>query len=222
VADAVLTLARDARALGARSVLCLGAHCDDIEVGCAGTLLKLFRGGGVEMVTWVVLTSTPERAAEARASARTLLRGVRNTRIVVADFRDGFLPYEGGAVKQRFEALKPTVAPDLIFTPSRDDRHQDHRLVAELTWNTFRDHRILEYEIPKWDGDFGSPNVFVPLDRTLADRKVRHLMRAFPSQRGRHWYTEDVFRAVLRLRGMEANARSGYAEAFTGRKLVLL
>ena len=218
----MLTLGRDGGVLGARSVLCLGAHCDDIEVGCAGTLLKLLREGEVASVTWVVLTATPERAAEARASARTLLRGVPRTHVVVAEFRDGFLPYDGGAVKEFFEALKPTVAPDLIFTPSREDRHQDHRLVAELTWNTFRDHCILEYEIPKWDGDFGSPNVFVPLARALAGRKVRHLLRAFPSQRGRHWYTEDVFRAVLRLRGMEANAPSGLAEAFYGRKLALV
>lgn len=204
-----------------RSVLCLGAHCDDIEVGCAGTVLQLLRGKTVESVTWVVLASDARRAAEARASARSLLRGVATTRIEIADFRDGFLPYDGGAVKDFFEALKPTVAPDLVFTHYRDDRHQDHRLVSELTWNTFRDHTILEYEIPKWDGDFGSPNVFVPLDRALVARKVRHLLRAFPSQRGRTWYTEDLFRAVLRLRGMESNAPSGFAEGFYGRKLVL-
>ena len=140
---------------------------------------------------------------------------------VLAAFRDGFLPFVGAEVKDFFEALKRTTAPDLVFTHHRDDRHQDHRIVSELTWNTFRDHAILEYEIPKWDGDFGTPNVFVPLDRATAARKIRHLLRAFPSQRGRRWYTEDVFRAVLRLRGMECNAPTGFAEAFYGRKLLL-
>ena len=204
-----------------RSVLCLGAHCDDIEVGCAGTMLQLLRAQTVESVTWIVLTSDPRRAAEARASARSLLRGVPSVRIEIAAFRDGFLPYDGAAVKEFFEALKPAVDPDVVFTHYRDDRHQDHRLVSELTWNTFRDHAILEYEIPKWDGDFGTPNVFVPLDRAVADRKVRHLLRAFPSQRRRKWFTEDLFRAVLRIRGMESNAPSGFAEGFYGRKLVL-
>lgn len=218
----MLTLWNDRSAAPVKHLLCLGAHCDDIEVGCGGTVLKLVRGGTLESVTWVVLTSNARRAAEARASARKLLRGVPATAIVIKDFRDGFLPYAGGAVKDFFEELKPAVAPDLIFTPHRDDRHQDHRLVAELTWNTFRDHCILEYEIPKYDGDFGTPNVFVPLDRVLTRRKVEHLMRAFPSQRGRRWYSEDLFRAVLRLRGMESNAPAGFAEAFYGRKLVLI
>ena len=205
----------------ARHVLCLGAHCDDIEVGCAGTLMTLLRRGGVRSVTWVVLASDPRRAAEARRSAAALLRGVRATRVEIQAFPDGFLPYSGGDVKRFFETLKRTTKPDLVFTHYRDDRHQDHRLVSELTWNTFRDHAVLEYEIPKYDGDFGSPNVFVPLDRATTTRKVRHLLRAFPSQHGRRWFTEDLFRAVLRLRGMECNARSGFAEAFYGRKVVL-
>lgn len=205
----------------ARRVLCVGAHCDDIEVGCAGTLLTLLRRGNVREVTWVVLTSDARRAAEARKSAAALLRGVRTTRVEIQAFPDGFLPYVGGDVKRCFEKLKRETSPDLVFTHYRDDRHQDHRLVSELTWNTFRDHAILEYEIPKYDGDFGSPNVFVALDRATTARKVRHLLRAFPSQRGRRWFTEDLFRAALRLRGMECNAPSGFAEAFYGRKLVL-
>jgi LmbE family N-acetylglucosaminyl deacetylase len=212
----MLTWASDAR-----HILCLGAHCDDIEVGCAGTLLTLLRRGRVRSVTWVVLTSDARRAAEARKSAAALLGGVRATRVEIQAFPDGFLPYVGGDVKRFFEELKRKTKPDLVFTHYRDDRHQDHRLVSELTWNTFRDHAILEYEIPKYDGDFGTPNVFVPLDRATTTRKVRHLVRAFPSQRGRRWFTEDLFRAALRLRGMECNARSGFAEAFYGRKVVL-
>jgi LmbE family N-acetylglucosaminyl deacetylase len=204
-----------------RRVLCLGAHCDDIELGCAGTLMKLVQSGKVASVAWVVLSSDGRRTAEAQASARVLLRGVRDTKVLIQTFPDGFLPYVGGDVKTFFEQLKHSVAPDLVFTHYREDRHQDHRLVSELTWNTFRDHWILEYEVPKYDGDFGAPNVFVPLDRTLCRRKVRHLLRAFSSQRGQRWYTEELFRAVLRLRGMESNAPTGYAEAFYGRKLVL-
>jgi LmbE family N-acetylglucosaminyl deacetylase len=179
------------------------------------------QSGKVASVAWVVLSSDGRRTAEAQASARVLLRGVRDTKVLIQTFPDGFLPYVGGDVKTFFEQLKHSVAPDLVFTHYREDRHQDHRLVSELTWNTFRDHWILEYEVPKYDGDFGAPNVFVPLDRTLCRRKVRHLLRAFSSQRDRRWYTEELFRAVLRLRGMESNAPTGYAEAFYGRKLVL-
>jgi len=204
-----------------RSILCIGAHCDDIEIGCGGTLLRLLDRDDPPAVTWVVLSSNAERRAEGLASANNVLARARQKEIVIGELRDGYLPYLGEAVKDFFEALKPRVSPDLIFTHYRDDRHQDHRLACELTWNTFRDHAILEYEVPKFDGDFGAPNLFVPLDEDVCDRKIRNVMDHFRSQQDRRWFTPDVFRAVLRLRGMEANAPSGYAEAFYARKLIL-
>jgi LmbE family N-acetylglucosaminyl deacetylase len=202
-------------------VLCLGAHCDDIEVGCGGTLFTLLEHRPAPAVTWIVFASDARRRREALASARRILRDVETKEIVVRDFRDGFLPYAGAAVKDFFEELKHRVAPDLVFTHHREDRHQDHRLISELTWNTFRDHWILEYEIPKFDGDFGTPNVFVHLDRATCRRKVRAVLDGFPSQRGKRWFAEEVLRSVLRLRGLESNAPHGYAEAFYCRKLVL-
>lgn len=202
-------------------VLCLGAHCDDLEIGCAGTVLRLTEEPNPPAITWVVFTSDARREAEALRSAEALLRRASRARIVIHKFRDGFLPYEGAAVKESFEELKHEVAPDLILTHYRHDLHQDHRLISELTWNTFRDHFILEYEIPKYDGDFGVPNVFVPLDASLVRRKVDAILTGFPSQAGKRWFTEETFRAVLRLRGMECNAADDYAEAFHGRKLVV-
>jgi len=203
-------------------VLCLGAHCDDIEIGCGGTMAKLADEHPGLTVTWVVWSSNPTRAEEARASAEAVLAGVKSKEIVINGFPDGFLPYHGAQVKEAFEELKQrSTAPDLIFTHYRADLHQDHRLVSELTWNTFRDHLILEYEIPKFDGDLGSPNVFVHLDRALCRRKIDNLMRSFPSQANHRWFSEETFQAILRLRGMESNAPEGYAEGFYGRKLVL-
>lgn len=202
-------------------VLCLGAHCDDIEIGCGGTVARLVEEHPGLAVTWVVFCSTELRAREARASAETILAGVKTKEIVVNAFRDGFLPYQGGEVKEAFEALKAAPTPDLIFTHYRSDLHQDHRLVSELTWNTFRDHFILEYEIPKFDGDLGAPSVFVPLDDAQVRRKTAHVLRSFPSQAARSWFTEETFRAILRLRGVESNAPGGYAEAFYCRKLIL-
>jgi LmbE family N-acetylglucosaminyl deacetylase len=202
-------------------VLCLGAHCDDLEIGCGGTVMKLAARGGPMQVTWVVFSGTDVRAAEARTAATAMLQGVKQQEIVIKRFRDGFFPSLIGEIKDEFEALKRTVTPDLILTHWRQDLHQDHRTIAELTWNTFRDHLILEYEIPKYDGDLGSPNVFVALDEALVQRKIDTIVRSFPSQVGRQWFTDDVFRAILRLRGMEANAPSRHAEAFYCRKLAL-
>ena len=136
-------------------------------------------------------------------------------------FQDGFMPFVGAEVKAQFEELKQVVSPDVIFTHNRTDAHQDHRLIAELTWNTFRDHMVLEYEIPKYDGDLGQPNVFVPLNRELCEKKVRIVMDTYESQRSKHWFQEDTFFSLMRLRGMECNASGGYAEAFYARKLVL-
>jgi LmbE family N-acetylglucosaminyl deacetylase len=214
-----LTLARDPEA--PLRVLAIGAHADDIEIGCGGTLLRLVAEHTNLSVDWVVLSGLGERAGEATDSAAAFLQGAAETRVTVEQFRDGFFPYLGGAVKEFFEQLKSTVTPDLVFTHRLEDRHQDHRLVAELTWNTFRDHLVLEYEIPKYEGDLGHPNLFVPLEAELCERKVELLRKCFPSQAGRAWFADDTFSALLRLRGVESNAPSRYAEAFHARKLVL-
>lgn len=202
------------------SVLCLGAHSDDIEIGCSGAVLRL-AAGRMSHVTWVVFSSDAQRQREALRSAERLLTGVPKQDIIVRSFRDGFFPYHGAEIKEYFEELKATLSPDVVFTHYRGDLHQDHRTISELTWNTFRDHLILEYEIPKYDGDLGSPNVFVELEEEVADRKVANLLDCFESQRGKRWFSDDLFRGLLRLRGMECNAQSGLAEAFHCRKLVL-
>ena len=204
---------------GPLRILCLGAHSDDIEIGCGGTLLQLLARRRSVAIDWVVFSGDEVRAAEARASARRLASGAR-PRIATLKFRDGFFPTQHVAIKEEFEKLKGR-RPDLVFCPWRGDAHQDHRLLGELAWNTFRDHLILEYEIPKYDGDWGTPNVYVPLGDEAARRKIEHLLRAFPSQTGNAWFSEDTFQAVLRLRGIECNAESGRAEAFYGRKVAI-
>jgi LmbE family N-acetylglucosaminyl deacetylase len=202
-------------------VLCLGAHSDDIEIGCGGTILSLLSGHPSVEVVWVVFSADPRREKEARKSSRQFLRRARRATVVVEAFRNGYFPYVGAEIKDCFERLKREVHPDLIFTHCREDRHQDHRLLWELTWNTFRNHMILEYEIPKYDGDLGSPNVFVPLTRAQGDRKVRYLLSNFVSQRDKHWFAPETFRGLMRLRGMESCSSSGYAEGFYVRKAVL-
>jgi LmbE family N-acetylglucosaminyl deacetylase len=202
-------------------LLALGAHADDIEIGCGGTVLRLVAEHPGLVVDWVVLSGEESRAAEAADSAAAFLEGAGEVSMLAERFHDGFFPYDGAAVKRCFEDLKARVRPDLILSPRLEDRHQDHRLVAELCWNTFRDHLILEYEIPKYEGDLGQPNLFVPLERGVAERKIELLHKHFPSQSGRSWWGDDTFRAILRLRGVESNAPSGLAEAFSARKLVL-
>ncbi len=216
----MLTLGLDSPGRPLKRLLAIGAHADDIEIGCGATILKIVRDHPDLEVGWMVLTASEERLDEARISAERMLADAARHEIVLHSFRDSFLPYEGTAVKERFEALK-SFQPDLVLTHYGQDAHQDHRLVSELTWNTFRDHLILEFEVPKYDGDLGKPNVFVRLDADLVAHKVDHLMQWFPSQRGKRWFTEDLFRSLMRLRGMECNAPSGYAEAFYARKLVL-
>ena len=211
----------DAALRGRPTVLALGSHSDDIELGCGGTLLHLSERYPELNVVWVVLSATPQRAAEARESADEFLGATTSRRVIVEDFRDGFFPYEGGAIKEFFEWLKSQVEPDIVLTHRRADSHQDHRFVCELTWNTFRDNMILEYEIPKYDGELSSPNLYLPISRDVADRKVETILRCFGSQRSRHWFTEDLFMAMLRLRGMEANSPTQLAEAFTCRKLTI-
>ena len=210
------------RGSGPLTVLCLGAHSDDIEIGCAGTLMRLLAECGDVRCHWVVLSggSSDERASEARSSARELL-GRTAAAIEIESFHDAFFPYCGEQVKKCFEELKRKVQPDIVLTHYRDDLHQDHRLVAELTWNTFRDHLILEYEIPKYDGGLGSPNLFVPLGQEEVARKVDLLMTHFGSQRSNQWFCPETFRGLMRIRGVECNAPTGYAEAFYCRKCVV-
>ena len=202
-------------------ILCLGAHSDDIEIGCGGTVLRILEENPDAEVFWVVMGASGQRADEATASAKSFLARARQKEVIVKEFRDGFFPYIGAEIKGFFEELKRRCAPDLILTHCRNDLHQDHRLVSELTWNTFRNHLILEYEILKYDGDLGTPNVFVPLTESLARRKVGILLDSFRSQLKKNWFTEDAFLAILRLRGLECNAPAKYAEAYHARKLVL-
>jgi len=201
-------------------VLCLGAHSDDIEIGCGGTLLHLQNTLPRLRFYWVVFSAAGPRGQEARRAAELFTAGC-DKEIILKDYRDGFLPFSGGEVKDVFEGLKGQVNPDLIFTHWYGDAHQDHRLLAELTWNTFRNHLILEYEIPKYDGDMGRPNCFVHLETPLCERKVDYLFEAFESQRTKRWFDRSTFLGLMRLRGMESNSPSGLAEAFHARKVLM-
>lgn len=205
---------------GPLKILCLGAHSDDIEIGCGGTILRLIQQYPDCQIHWVVFSANGVRKSEAERAAE-LFAGSRLDRVFLKEFQDGFMPFQGTEVKSCFEELKQTITPDLILTHQRRDAHQDHRLLSNLTWNTFRNHFILEYEIPKYDGDLGQPSVFVPLEREICKRKIDYLMDAFESQRSKAWFQESTFQAIMRLRGMEANSPSGCAEAFYCRKLLL-
>ena len=198
-------------------ILLLGAHCDDIEIGCGGTVMQLARRYPKGRFVWVTLGSDAERAAETRAAAARLLENAREREVRVEEFRTSYFPSDVAALKDYFEGLK-AIKPDLILTHFRQDLHQDHRVTNELTWNTFRNHLILEYEIPKFDGDLGVPNVFFSLSRAELKRKCDVLMDCFPSQATRTWFSRDTFEAIARLRGIECNAPEGFAEAFYGRK----
>jgi LmbE family N-acetylglucosaminyl deacetylase len=204
------------------SVLCLGAHSDDIEIGAGGTLLALLARGVRLEICWCVLSGTEERHREAKASAADFLSGVARARVEIMTFKDGFFPEQGEAIKSWFETLKTSVNPDVVLTHHRNDAHQDHREVSRLTWNTFRDHCILEYEVPKWDGDIGQPNVYVPIADAILQRKIELLATHFGTQRSKHWFDAEIFRGLARLRGMECCAPERYAEAFFARKLVML
>jgi LmbE family N-acetylglucosaminyl deacetylase len=202
-------------------LLCLGAHSDDIEIGCGGTLLRLLRERPGSSVTWVVFAAQGPRHEEARQSAATFLEAAADARVELHQFRESYFPYVGAEIKDAFEQLKGRCTPDVVFAHRADDMHQDHRVIAELSWNTFRNNLILQYEIPKYEGDLGTPNVFVPLERSLADRKVELLLRHFPSQAHRTWFHPDTFHGLMTVRGIECNAPERRAEAFYARKLVL-
>ena len=201
----------------AKRILLLGAHSDDIEIGCGGTILKLAKSNPKLEIVWVVFSAEGARRREARASAQLFLKEVSQSKIVLKNFRTSFFPAQGESIKKFFETLKRSFNPDIVFTHYREDRHQDHRLLSDLAWNTFRDHFIAEYEIPKYDGDLGIPNLFVPLDEAICRRKAQHLCRIFGTQKSRHWFSEDTFLALMRLRGVECASR--YAEAFHCRKM---
>lgn len=199
-------------------VLCLGAHSDDIEIGCGGTLLQMAAGDEALDVRWVVFSGSRSRADEARRSAERWLEPVQSKKVDLHGFRDGFFPDEWAAIKETFEELKATFDPDIVFTHARNDLHQDHRIINQLTWNTFRNHFILEYEIPKYDGDMGSPNFFIPVQEQSAKAKAAALMEYFGSQTNKHWFCEELFLGLMRIRGMESCSPSGYAEGFYARK----
>jgi len=202
-------------------ILCLGAHSDDIEIGCGGAIRKLIDASKDLTVHWIILSASGVRDREARSSAETMLSSAKNSKIEIRDFRNGFFPYQATEIKEYFETLKILKNPDLIFTHYSHDRHQDHRLVSELTWNTYRDHLILEYEIPKYDGDLTSPNVFVALNDEQVKAKQVHLMSHFESQHDKQWFTPETFSSLCRIRGIECNSPTGFAEGFHSRKLVL-
>ncbi len=206
---------------GIKKVLCLGAHSDDIEIGCGATLLRLIQENPDIQIYWFVFNANGVRVREARKSAAEFLRGTKSSKIRIAKFQESYFPSHWPAIKNAFEEVKRGFNPDLVLTHYRDDRHQDHRVLSDLAWNTFRNHLVLEYEIPKYDGDLGIPNVFIPVAQELVEQKVAALLRHFQSQSTKQWFTADTFRALMRLRGIECVSPSGFAEAFYGRKLVL-
>lgn len=203
------------------NILCLGAHCDDIEIGCGGTILRLVEAHPKLEITWVVFSSNEIRAKETASSFDKFLAPIRKKSLEINRFRNGYFPYVGPEIKDYFEELKARVQPDIIFSHYKNDLHQDHRVIAELTWNTFRDHWILEYEIPKFDGGMGSPNLFVPTSIDHAEKKSEILLECYKTQTKRSWFSKSTFDALMRLRGIECNSESGYAEAYYSRKIVL-
>lgn len=201
-------------------ILCLGAHSDDIEIGCGGSILELLRRHRNLEFHWLVFSSGHQREREAHRSAGLFLKGAAKRTVTVLDFRNGFFPFVGAEIKEYFEELKKEVVPDLILTHTARDLHQDHRLINQITWNTWRNHVILEYEIPKYDGDLGTPNFYVPFDRRIGRRKIKYLMDCFGTQRDKHWFSPGTFEGLMRIRGVEANSPGKFAEGFYARKLV--
>ncbi len=219
VGGQVLALALPA---GPLRILCLGAHADDIEIGCGGTILRLLTEHPGSTVRWLVCSGAgTAREGEARDGAGRFLVEAAERLVAVLSYRDGHFPVALSGIKEALEDVRAAFTPDLVFTHQRDDLHQDHRTVSDATWQTFRDHLLLEYEVPKWDGDLGRPNYYVALPGAVVSQKIEHLRAAFPSQRKKRWFAEDVFRALLRLRGVECGAAEGYAEAFYARKVAL-
>lgn len=217
----MLKLKFSLRTKGPLKVLCLGAHSDDIEIGCGGTILRLLSEYDGVDIHWVILGSSGQRDEEAVASANRFLADAKEKQIIIRNFKESFFPYIGGEIKNYFGELKTKTSPDIVFTHYLHDLHQDHRLISELTWNTYRDHLILEYEIIKYDGDLGTPNLFVHLEETICQKKIDFIMDSFKSQAEKDWFTPDAFLSILRIRGIESKAPEKYAEAFYCRKMVL-
>ncbi len=207
---------------GKLTALCLGAHSDDIEIGLGGTLLSWIDAGVELDLHWCVASATGARREEAQSSADAFTKGAASVRVEIGTFKDGFFPYQGAELKSWVEGLKNRVNPDIVFTHRRDDAHQDHRELCQLTWNSFRDHVVLEYEIPKWDGDLGQPNLYVPISAAAMERKIALLEAHFGTQRSKDWFDAETFRGLARLRGMECRAAERYAEAFVSRKASLV
>lgn len=203
------------------SILCLGAHCDDIEIGCGGTILRLLNEFKRVNISWIIFSGNTERASEAYASADAFLRNASEKKVLIKDFKDTHFPYIGAQIKDFFEQKIKLFSPELIFTHFRNDAHQDHRVINELTWNTFRNTTILEYEIPKYDGDLGFPNIYIDLDEAICKQKVDYLIDFYKSQSDKRWFSKDTFHSLLRLRGVESNAPHRCSEAFFGRKVLL-
>ena len=202
-------------------VLCLGAHSDDIEIGCGGTILKLAKETPGAFFYWSVLSGNKDRAQEARESATTFLSPIQKKTVDIQDFRESYFPFIGAEIKDHFEKIKNNFAPDIIFTHYTNDAHQDHQLVSKLTWNTFRDHFIIEYEIPKYDGDLVTPNLYSHIDSSFVEKKLDLICTFFKTQKERPWFSKETFRSIMRIRGVECNSPSGYAEAFHSKKAVL-
>lgn len=203
-----------------KNILCLGAHCDDIEIGCGGTMLRLLQENSRVSVNWIVFSSNAEREIEAKKSSKKFLQRAKINDVRINKFRNGYFPYIGLEIKEYFEKLKQNISPDIIFTHYQNDLHQDHRIISELTWNTFRNHFILEYEMPKYDGDLGCPNFFVTLPEDIKQKKINHILDCFSSQRDKHWFDDKTFESIMRLRGVESCAPDGYAEGYYCRKIV--
>lgn len=202
-------------------VLCLGAHSDDIEIGCGGTLMRWMEEYEQVHVTWAVLSASGVRGEEASRSVQALLLPGVTADVVLGDFEDAHLPAEFRRAKSFMRELHDRADVDVVLTHCLGDRHQDHRLIAELTWQCWRNHLVLGYEIPKYEGDLGRPNLFVPLSTAVVERKVAHLLEHFGSQRSRDWFSAETFSGLMRIRGLECRAASGFAEAFHAPKVVL-
>ena len=202
------------------NILCLGAHPDDIEIGCGGTILRLIEEIPGAQFYWAVFSGDEKRRKEACESARVFIKKAKAKKIDVQDFRESYFPFVGAQIKDYFERLGKEFSPDIVFTHCSSDAHQDHRLISSLTWNTFRDHFILEYEVPKYDGDLGTPNLYVYLNESQVERKIGFLCDVFQTQKKKQWFDEETFRSILRIRGVESNSPSKYAEAFYCRKII--
>ena len=203
------------------TILFLGAHCDDIEIGCGGTIQRLVEDYPDAAIHWVVFSSDEKRAAETRRAADVLLAGAKEATVTIKTFRNAFFPYIGAELKEYFEELKRSVTPDVVFTHYREDRHQDHRTLSDLAWNTYRSHLVFEYEIPKYDGDLGRPNLYVPVTEAMMQRKIETLMDCYATQANHQWFTPETFAGLMRIRGIECDSPTGYAEAFYARKFVI-